>query len=139
MKTTQPQYVPRKSGLMDFEPVSIDAARAALDELPQGMAAMLSNQYWEKVRRAPLATDRALTGRAMEWMGKLPPPLRPVITCERYARIVNSLAAAWGDPHARADCLEHLLNDRRRGRRGFPPDVERELRQLGQYASTLPR
>ena len=139
MKTTQPQYVPRRSGLMDFEPVSIDAARAALDELPQGMAAMLSAQYWEKVRRAPLATDRALTGRAMEWVGKLPAPLRPTVTCERYARIVNSLAAAWADPQARADCLEHLLNDRRRGRRGFPPDVERELRQLGRYASALPR
>lgn len=139
MKTTQPHYVPRKSGLMDFEPVSVDSARAALDELPEGMAALLNNQYWEKVRRAPLATDRALTGRTMEWVGRLPAPLRPLATCDRYARIVNALAAAWNDPHARERYFEHLLNDRRRGRRGFPVDVERELTALGQYANSLPR
>lgn len=139
MKTTQPTYVPRQSGLMDFEPVSVDSARAALDELPEGMAALLNNQYWEKVRRAPLATDRALTGRAMEWVGRLPEDLRPRVTCDRYARIVNALAAAWGDAHAREKTFEHLLNDRRRGRRGFPVDVERELSALCLYASTLPR
>jgi hypothetical protein len=139
MKTSQPQYVPRKSGLMDFEPVSIDSARASLDELPEGMAALLDGQYWEKVRRAPLATDRALTGRAMEWVARLAPPLQPRATVDRYARIVNALAAAWDDPHARARYFEHLLSDRRRGRRGFPPDVERELRLLGRYADTLPR
>jgi hypothetical protein len=139
MKSTQPQYVPRRSGLMEFEPVSVDSARASLDELPEGMAAMLSNQYWEKVRRAPLATDRALTGRAMEWVARLPVPVRPLAACDRYARIVNALAAAWADPHARDQYFGHLLNDRRRGRRGFPPDVERELRALKEHASRLPR
>ena len=136
---TPPTYVPRKSGLMDFEPVSVDSARAALDELPEGMAALLGNQYWEKVRRAPLATDRALTGRSMEWVGRLPETRRPRVTCDRYAGIVNALAAAWGDPDARERCFDHLLNDRRRGRRGFPVDVERELSALCLYASTLPR
>jgi hypothetical protein len=139
MKTSSATFVPHKSGLMDFEPVSIDSARAVLDELPEGMAAQLDSQYWEKVRRAPLATDRALTGRTMEWVGKLPESLRPRITCDRYARIVNALAAAWGDPHARERYFEHLLNDRRRGRRGFPVDVERELSALCLYASSLPR
>ena len=60
MKKTPPAYVPRKSGLMEFEPVSIEAARASIEQIPEGMAAMLSNEYWQKVRRAPLATDRAL-------------------------------------------------------------------------------
>jgi hypothetical protein len=139
MNTTQPPYVPSKSGSLDFEAVSIDSARASLDELPEGMAAMLTGEYWEKVRRAPLATDRMLTGDAMEWVTRLAPPLRPHVTVERYARIVNALAAAWHDPHARAQYFGHLLNDRRRGRRGFPPDVERELRLLARYAEILPR
>jgi hypothetical protein len=139
MKTTQTPYVPRKSGLMDFEPVTVEAARESIEELPEGMAALLSNQYWEKVRRAPLATDRLLTGRAMEWITQLPPPLRPNATTDRYARIVNALAAAWTDPLAREQSFEHLLDGRRRGRRGFPPDVERELRILSRYAATLPR
>lgn len=136
---TPPTFVPSTSGLMDFEPVSVDSARAALDELPEGMAALLDTQYWEKVRRAPLATDRALTGRSMAWVGQLPEALRPRATCERYARIVNALAAAWGDAHARERYFDHLLNDRRRGRRGFPVDVERELSALCLHASTLPR
>lgn len=139
MKKPPPAYVPRKSGLMEFEPVSIEAARASVEQIPEGMAAMLSNEYWQKVRRAPLATDRALTGRAMEWVARLPAEVRPLATCDRYARIVNTLAAAWNSAASRDECLEHLLNDRRRGRRGFPPDVERELVALSRHARHLPR
>ena len=124
---------------MEFEPVSIDSARAALDEVDEGMAALVSPEYWQTVRRAPLATDRALTGRTLIWLADLPEAVRPRVTVERYARIVNALAAAWDDVHARGKYFEHLLNDRRRGRRGFPIDVERELKTLHEHARTLTR
>jgi hypothetical protein len=139
MTTPFTKYKPSRSGLMDFEPVSLDDARASLDELPQGMAVQLDASYWEKVRRAPLATDRALTGRTMEWLGALPETLRPVKTIERYPRIVNAIAAAWVDALGRDKIFDHLLNDRRIGRRGFPIDIEREISVLCLYASGLPR
>jgi hypothetical protein len=132
-------YVPNRSGLMDFEPVSLDSARAALDELPQDVASMLDSGYWVKVRRAPLPTDKALTGRALALLSDLPEEVRPRVTAERYARIVNAIAAAWSNADARDDLFEHLLNDRRRGRRGFPIDVEREISALCLHASSLPR
>jgi hypothetical protein len=132
-------YMPSRSGLMEFEPVSIDSARAALDELPADVASMLDGDYWTKVRRAPLPTDKALTGRAMAWLADLHEELRPRVTTERYARIVNAIAAAWPNTEARDELFEHLLNDRRRGRRGFPIDVEREISALCLYASGLPR
>ena len=94
--------------------------------------------YWEKNRRAALTTDRALTGRAMDWTVQLPANIRPLITTERYPRIVNALAAAWAHAEARTDLFDHLLNDRRSGRRGFPIDVEREISALCLYASSLP-
>lgn len=127
--------------MMDFQEVSIDSARASLDELPSGVDVVVSRipGYWERVRRAPLATDRALTGRAMAWLSDLPEDLRPKATMDRYARIVNALARAWDDGHAREKYFDHLLNDRRRGRRGFPIDVERELSALCLYSSSLPR
>jgi hypothetical protein len=132
-------FVPNRSGLMEFEPVSLDSARAALDELPEDVASMLDSTYWVKVRRAAMPTDKALTGRAMAWLSDLPDEVRPRITAERYARIINAMAGAWGNPEARDDLFEHLLNDRRRGRRGFPIDVEREISALCLYASGLPR
>jgi hypothetical protein len=132
-------YTPSRSGLMDFEPVSIDSARAVLDELPPDVASMLDVDYWTKVRRAPMPTDKALTGRAMAWLSDLPDEVRPQATADRYARIVNALAAAWRDAQARDDLFDHLLNDRRHGRRGFPIDVEREISTLCLYASGLPR
>ncbi|MDP1691594.1 MAG: hypothetical protein Q8L49_06530 [Burkholderiaceae bacterium] len=126
--------------MMDFQPVSIDAARAALDELPSGVARVLDSVpgYWQKNRRPALATDRALTGRAMDWTVQLPKNTRPVVTTERYPRIVNAIADAWANPEARTDLFDHLLNDRRVGRRGFPIDVEREISALCLYASSLP-
>jgi hypothetical protein len=126
--------------MMEFQPVSLDAAREALDELPTGIERVLDAVpgYWQKNRRPPLATDRALTGRAMEWLGQLPENLRPSVTVERYARIVNAIAEAWPDREARTETFDHLLNDRRVGRRGFPIDVEREISALCLYASSLP-
>lgn len=132
-------YVPRRSGLMDFEPVSIDDARATLDELDVSMAALINPEYWTKVRRKALATDRALTGRSMDWLAGLPEEVRPAITAQRYARVINSIAEAWPDLNERDELFENLLNDRRKGRRGFPIDVERELSALCLFASMLPR
>ena len=126
--------------MMEFQPVSIDAARAALDELPSGVERVLETVpgFWQKNRRAAIATDRALTGRAMDWTVQLPESVRPHVTSERYPRIVNAIAEAWPDPEARTEMFEHLLNDRRVGRRGFPTDVEREISALCLYASNLP-
>jgi hypothetical protein len=125
---------------MEFEPVSIDAARAALEELPSGVEQMLDHVpgYWQKVRRAPLTTDRALTGTAIDWLARLPPNVRPLATTERYARIVNAIARAWPHAEERTQLFDHLLNDRRTGRRGFPIDVEREISALCLFASSLP-
>ena len=135
-----PTYQPSAAGSFDFQPVSIDSARAALDELPSGVARVLESVpgYWQNNRRPPLATDRALTGRAMDWAVQLPANIRPLITTERYPRIINAIAAAWPDAAARAEMFDHLLNDRRVGRRGFPIDVEREISALCLYASSLP-
>lgn len=139
MAANPQKYTPNPSGLMDFEPCSVDSARASLDELPSGVDVMLNKipGYWERQRRAPLPTDRALTGRAMSLLSELPEQVRPKVTMERYPRIINGIAGAWSDPHARDKMFEHLLNDRRRGRRGFPVDVERELSALCLYASSL--
>jgi hypothetical protein len=132
-------YVPSPSGMMEFEPVSIEAARQALDEIDAAMASMLSPEYWAKVRRKTLATDRALTGRSMKWLADLPEDVRPVITMQRYARVINVIVDAWPNADDRDEVFENLLNDRRKGRRGFPIDVERELSALCLFASMLPR
>jgi hypothetical protein len=89
--------------------------------------------YWERRRRPLLATDRALTGRSLEWMMQLPPPLRPKTMCDRYPRIANSISETWSDTNASLTLFEHLLHDRRSGRRGFPADVQREIEVLCEH------
>lgn len=133
------KYVPRRSGLMDFEPVSIEEARAALDEIDAAIASLVSPEYWAKVRRPTQPSDRALTGRAMKWLGELPAEVRPEVTMQRYPRVINLMVDAWGDPEARDHVFDDLLNSKRKGRRGFPIDVERELSTLCLYSTALPR
>ena len=136
----RPKFTPTSSGVLDYKPVTLDSARAALDELPTGIERLLDSVpgYWNKNRRTLLPTDRALTGTAMDWARQLPRNIRPQLTAERYPRIVNAIAAAWPDGEARTRMFDHLLNDRRTGRRGFPIDVEREISALCLYASSLP-
>lgn len=140
LKKPPSKYKPTPSGLMDFEAVSIEQARDVLDALPPDIARVLESVpgYWQNNRRPALATDRALTGRAMEWLGRLPENIQPHLTILRYPRIINAIADAWPVAAHRADVFDHLLNDRRIGRRGFPVDIEREIAALCLHASSLP-
>ncbi len=139
-KTPSSKYKPTPSGLMEFEVVSIDEAREVIDALPPDVARVLESVpgYWQNNRRPPLATDRALTGRALEWLGRLPEDIRPHLTVLRYPRVINMIAGAWPVSAHRSDVFDHLLNDRRIGRRGFPVDIEREIAALCLHASSLP-
>jgi len=131
MTDTSTAKPPSPPGSIDFEPIDLEHARLALEELPDGVGRlpMLASDYWEGRRRKPLPTDRALQGRTIEWLLELPAPLQPRGLCDRYPRAANMLAAAWHGEQ-RADALDELLSDRRGNRRGFPPEIKSELQAL---------
>jgi hypothetical protein len=122
----------RMPGSIDFEITDFDEARHALDDLPAGVAEakQLLSGSWEQQRRKPVATDRALTGQAMDWVIGLPPTLRPHATCEQFPRVINAIASSWTDTAYSLQVLDHMINDYRGGRRGFPATVELELTAL---------
>ena len=79
------------------------------------------------MRRGTLPTDRALTGRAIDWLLALPPTLRPQNLSVLFPRITNALAEAWHEPQQCQAALDKLLCDGRMGRKGFPFLVRDEL------------
>jgi hypothetical protein len=131
MSTQQPPK-PAPPGSIDFEITDFDAARQVLDDLPPGVgrAKALEPGFWEQQRRKPTPTDRALTGVAMDWVIGLPPLLRPHNACEHFPRVVNAIASAWSDTAYSVQVLDHMINDYRGGRRGFPAAVQDELAAL---------
>ena len=133
-----PPKPPRPPGTIDFELTDFEDARHVLDDLPPGVAEAkhLQPGYWEEQRRKSVATDRALTGAAMDWVIRLPAALRPHATCEQFPRVINAIAAAWPDVAYSRQVVDHMLNDYRGGRRGFPEAVRRELAALVAYQST---
>lgn len=128
------------AGSIDFEITDFDMARRALDDLPAGVEALqrLKGQGWESQRRKPLPTDRALTGEAMDWVVALPAALRPHTTCEQFPRVVNAIAASWNDVAFSLQVIDHMVNDYRGGRRGFPLVVQRELQALYRHQQAQP-
>ena len=122
-------------GSIDFEITDFDAARQVLNDLPPGVAEVKYMQpgFWEQQRRKTTPTDRALTGMAMDWVIGLPPALRPHVTCEHFPRVVNAIASAWADTAYSLQVLDHMINDYRGGRRGFPAAVKQELTKLLSY------
>jgi hypothetical protein len=134
-----PAPMPPKSnpppGSIEFEVTDFDDARRALDELPAGVEQVqtLFSGSWADRRRKPLPTDRALTGVAMDWVVSLPTQLRPHATCEQFPRVVNAIADSWVDVAFSIQVLDHMINDYRGGRRGFPPAVKQELEVLFEH------
>lgn len=117
---------------IDFELTDISDARKALDDLPPGVGELERHMpgYWEKRRQAPSAADRALTGRALEWLVQIPPALRPTHMSQRFPRLVNALATVWADAPRALAAIDGLLIDRRGGRQGLPDNVQSELKAL---------
>jgi hypothetical protein len=140
MSSQQPPKPPpqRPPGSIDFEITEFEDARHVLDDLPPGVveAKHLQPGYWEQQRRKPVPTDRALTGAAMDWVIKLPPALRPHATCEHFPRVVNAIASCWADNSYSVQVLDHMINDYRGGRRGFPAVVQQELAALLSYQNS---
>ncbi|MBE2242779.1 MAG: hypothetical protein IAE86_08490 [Burkholderiaceae bacterium] len=129
---TEPEAPKPIADAIEFEITDFAAAREALDEPPSGVgrAATFAPGYWERMRRKLLPRDRALAGPTIDWLLTLAPTLRPRLLCEHYPRIANQIAELWPHPEGRARFLDALLTDARGGRRGFAPEVRREIETL---------
>jgi hypothetical protein len=126
-------------GTIDYKWTDIADAREAHEAPPVSLRRDTREQaaYWENHRRPTLVTDRALTGRSIDWALGLPPPLRPKALCDRFPRIANSISESWHDIDACLRLFDHLLTNRRKGRRGFPADVQHEIEALCEHRVLL--
>ena len=78
-----------------------------------------------------------LLPNTQRWLDALPPRAQPHALCKSFPRIANLIVTMWTDPDALKVYFDELLVDRRRGRKGFPRDVFRDLRVLRDYHAVL--
>lgn len=95
--------------------------------MKQGAA---TESYWLQRRDPERPQDMALSALGKLWTDQFPLAQRPKSLCRQYPRLANRLALCWPDQQLTGMVLVDLLIDRRGGRRGFPADVQAELRQL---------
>lgn len=88
---------------------------------------------WHSVRRLLDAGESVLHDRTFKWLATLPADVRPMATGRRYPRIVNRIGDLWAHCEYTRLHFQSLLIDRRKGRKGFPPEVRKELEALQQY------
>jgi hypothetical protein len=126
------------SGLIEFEITDVNDARKEADK-PAAIVALekLLPGYWEEQRRPPSPSDRALTGKAMDWLMALPANARPKALSEQYPRIVNHLVEHCGDLACMQLALMRLLADERGGRKGFSLQIEQEIGRLAVHVQAL--
>ncbi len=126
------------SGSIEFEFTDVATARQQADQPPVLSALeQLLPGNWEKQRRAASPTDRALTGKAIDWLLSLPAAVRPKALGEQYPRIANHLAGHWHDLGGTQFSLMRLLADERGGRRGFSLQIEQEIGRLAAHVQSL--
>jgi hypothetical protein len=128
---------PSAHATLDFELTDFALARDALEAPPAGIDEMARERQggWEGQRHKPTPTERALSGRGIDWLLALAPELRPKALSDRFPRLVNLLAEHWGDPTRCIELLDGLLCDQRGNRIGFPQAVRDELRLLRDAAA----
>lgn len=128
----------KPSGMIEFDVVDLNEAREEAAR-PEAVVAMerLMPGYWEEQRRPATATDRALTGKAIDWMLKLPAEARPKALSSQFPRIVNHLAEGWHDLANTRLGLMRLLADERGGRKGFSLQIEQEIGRLTAHLQTV--
>ena len=136
-----PALPPPEEGL-EFELTDLEEARRVLDSesMSQFDVIALGSQeedQWKRMRRPKLPTDRALSGRGIDWLLGLPEGVRPQQLGSRFPRIANALAEVWDDPQERQVSLDKLMGDGRRGRKGFPPEVQQEIAALRDWLTGL--
>jgi hypothetical protein len=68
-----------------------------------------------------------------KWVESLPPNIRPSALLRQYPRIANLIAAAWGDRKSFDTYMDSLLADKRGNRKGFPPEVLKDLAELRRF------
>jgi hypothetical protein len=103
------------------------ALQLAIDPNAPQAARLLPESFWIPFRKPPRAEDLVLNEQARAWAQALPRHARADNLVRLYARIANKLALLWPDPEACSAYFDDLLIDRRGGRKGFPPEVGKEL------------
>ena len=88
-------------------------------------------QIWSHRRKATPA--RNLLPVSVKWLLNLPNDVRPLALVSKYPRVANVLALQWSQPTSCRAHFNDLLADRRGNRKGFPAEVQRELRALRDY------
>ena len=124
---------PRQDEGLEFELTDFAEARRILDSesLSQfDVSRVVPEDHWKRSRRGGLPTDRALTGRTIDWLLALPSTVRPQHLSLQFPRITNALAEVWHEPQQRQAALDKLVCDGRKGRKGFPVAVRDELLAL---------
>jgi hypothetical protein len=119
---------------LEFELTDFEEARRILDS-ESASQFFVPPEHWTRLRRGTLPTDRALTGRAIDWLLALPPTLRPQNLSVLFPRITDALAEVWHEPQQCQAALDKLLCDGRKGRKGFPFVVRDELIGLRNWTS----
>jgi len=126
------------SGLIEFEFTDLDDARKEAAK-PAAIVALekLLPGYWEEQRRPLAPSDRALTGKAIDWLMALPVKARPKALSEQFPRIANHLAEHWSDLPNTQLALMRLLADERGGRKGFSLQIEQEIGHLAAHLQSI--
>ena len=108
----------KKSVSTDPENVAVEAVSGVVD-------------LFKALRRKE--KPEVLLDSTLKWMAKLPRHVQPRHTGAQFPRIVNKLAELWESADESAEYLLNLVEDRRGGRKGFPPAIAQEIQTLFDY------
>lgn len=118
---------------LEFERISLEEATKAIERNVRPGTV----KDWDGDRRPTPAEP--LREATAEWLASLSVDVRPRELARQFPRIANKLCELWKRPAQCDAYLKKLVMDDRGTRKGFPPEVGKELSTLAaHYASVYP-
>jgi len=118
---------------LEFERISVEEATKAIERNVRPA----SVKEWDGDRRP--APVEPLGEATRQWLATLAVDVRPWALARQFPRIANKLCELWKRPAQCDVYLKKLIIDDRGTRKGFPPEVAKELSVLAEhYASVYP-
>jgi hypothetical protein len=116
---------------LEFERITVEDVQRLMAD--QARPTSPEHRHHEREQAPP----EPIADATIAWIARLPPLMRPMELARQFPRVANRICELWKRPSQCDVYMRELIMSKRGDRRGFPPEVAKEISDLADHYVTL--